>query len=73
MNTLEDILQVLGSKKPFLAECEIDTEGHKQPFTKSGSKAYSKLTEILYCIENITGTNMNNVIEELDSIATNDI
>lgn len=73
MNTLEDILQVLGSKKPFLAECEIDIEGHKQPFTKSGSKAYSKLTEILYCIGNITGTNMDDVIEELDSIAANDI
>lgn len=71
MNTLEDVLQALGSKKPFLAECEIDIEG-KHPFTKSGSKAYSKLTEMIYCIGNITGTNMNDVIEELDSISVSD-
>lgn len=69
MKTLEDVLQKLGSKKPFLNEVKIDEDGHKQPFTESGSKAYEELTEILYAIGTLTNTDMNDIVEELDSIA----
>lgn len=69
MKTLEDVLQKLGSKRPFLNEVKIDEDGHRQPFTESGSKAYEKLTEILYAVGELTNTNMNDIIEELDSIA----
>lgn len=50
MNTLEDILVALGSKKPFLDKIIIDEDGGRQPFTKGGAKAYEKLTEILYAV-----------------------
>ena len=46
MNTLEDILVALGSKKPFLNNVIIDMDGGRQPFTKGGAKAYEKLTRI---------------------------
>lgn len=41
--TLEEILNLLGSKNPFLLEVEKDEEGHKQPFTDSGAVAYGNL------------------------------
>lgn len=69
MKTLEEVLQILGSKKPFLKEIIIDVDGHKQPFTKSGSVAYGKLVDILYTIGELTNTNVNDIIEELDNIA----
>lgn len=69
MQTLEDILQELGSKKPFLDEVIINEDGAREPFTKSGGKAYEKLTEILYTIGELTNTDMNDIVEELDSIA----
>ena len=73
MNTLEDILNTLGSKKPFLDKIIIDEDGGRQPFTKGGAKAYGKLTEILYAIGELTNTDMNDIVEELDSIANQDI
>ncbi len=73
MNTLEDILVALGSKKPFLNNVIIDMDGGRQPFTKGGAKAYDKLTEILYAVGELTHTDMNDIVEELDSIANQDI
>ena len=69
MNTLEDILVALGSKKPFLNNVIIDENGGRQPFSKGGAKAYEKLTEILYAVGELTNTDMNDIVEELDSIA----
>lgn len=73
MNTLEDILNTLGSKKTFLDKIIIDEDGGRQPFTKGGAKAYKKLTEILYAVGGLTNTDMNDIVEELDSIANQDI
>ena len=72
MNTLEDILNALGSKKPFLDKI-IDEDSGRQPFTKGGAKAYEKLTEILYAVGELTNADMNDIVEELDSIANQDI
>ena len=69
MQSLEDILNKLGSKKPFLTEMVINDDGTRQPFTKSGGKAYDKLIKILYAVGELTNTDMNDVVEELDSIA----
>lgn len=73
MNTLEDILNTLGSKKPFLDKIIIDEDGGRQSFTKGGAKAYEKLTEILYAVGELTNTNMNDIVEELYSIANQDM
>lgn len=67
--TLEEILQLLGSEEPFLEELEKDNEGYKQPFTDSGIIAYGKLIDILYAVGDLTDTDMENIVETLDSIA----
>lgn len=69
---LEEILQLLGSEEPFLEEVERDSEGYKQPFTDSGNIAYGKLIDILYAVGNLTDTDMENVVETLDSIANDE-
>ena len=66
--SLEEILQILGSKKPFL-NTPRDDNGTPDPFTASGAKAYDKLTEILYAVGELTETDMNGVVEALDAIA----
>ena len=73
MKTLEDVLIKLGSKKPFLNKVKVDEDGHRQPFTESGSKTYKKLTDILYAVGELTNTDVNDIIEELDDIATQDV
>ncbi len=72
MKTLEDILNVLGSKKPFLKEIKIYDDGTREPFTKSGGKAYSKLTDILYAIGDLTemSNEIAEIVEILDDIAS---
>lgn len=67
---LDDILALLGSENPFLDEVIVDEDGHKQPFTESGAEAYSKLISIIYAVGNITGAYMDDIIETLDTIAT---
>ena len=67
--TLEEILQLLGSEDPFLEEMEKDCDGCKQPFTNSGVIAYGKLIDILYAVGNLTNTDVENIVEILDSIA----
>ena len=68
MQTLEDILRELGSTKPFLNEVIINEDGTREPFTKSGNKAYSKLIEIIYAVGDLTNRDMNDIVEELDNI-----
>ena len=72
MKTLEDILNVLGSKKPFLKEIKIYDDGTWEPFTKSGGKAYSKLTNILYTVGALTEkeNEIERIIVALDDIAS---
>lgn len=72
MKTLEDILNVLGSKKPFLNKIKIYDDGTRDPFTKSGGSAYDKLTDILYTIGALTETEneIERIIEILDDIAS---
>lgn len=67
--TLENILNMLGGKNPFLEKVEVDNDGHKQPFTESGAIAYQKLIEVLYAVGELTETDMENIVETLDSIA----
>ena len=66
---LDEILELLGCDDPFLEEMKIDNEGHKQPFTDSGSIAYGKLIDILYAVGNLTDTDVEHMVETLDSIA----
>ena len=73
MNNLEEILNALGSKNPFLNKVIINEDGGRQLFTKSGAKAYEKLTTILYAVGELTNTDMNDIVEELDSIANQDM
>lgn len=68
MQTLEDILRELGSTKPFLNEVIINEDGTREPFIKSGNKAYSKLIEIIYAVGDLTNRDMNDIVEELDNI-----
>lgn len=70
--TLEEILNLLGSENPFLHEVEEDEEGHKQPFTDSGAVAYGNLISILYAVGNLTETDMEDIVETLDSIANDE-
>lgn len=69
MKTLEEVLQEMGCKNPFLNDVKIDEEGYRQPFTVKGCKAYSKLVEILYAVGNLTEIDMSEVVERLDDIA----
>lgn len=67
---LKYILQRLGCGNPFLPKVIYD-EYHnvKECFTKDGSDTYSRLTEILEDVGQITMINMEDVIETLDCIA----
>ena len=55
--TLGDVLvKHFGCKKPFLAKPKIciDEQGeHYQPFTAAGVKAYEKLVELIYDLEEL--------------------
>lgn len=66
---LDEILELLGCDDPFLKEMKIDNKGYKQPFTDSGSIAYGKLISILYAVGNLTDTDVEHMVETLDSIA----
>ena len=64
-NTLEDILQIcFDCKKPF------DKNGNQ---TVAGVEAYEKLTTTISGLENIGVVNdANNIIKQLDAIASGD-
>lgn len=72
MDTLEDILQSLGCRKPFLKRMHVDADGHRQPFTIEGGEAYGKLISILYAVGRLTETDMEDAVETLDSIASSE-
>ena len=68
---LEDILVLLGSKKPFLAK-PIEYDDTYYPFTISGGKAYGKLTSIIYALAEmdvISNNVANDIMEQLDDIS----
>lgn len=69
MKDLYDILVALGSSRPFLKEVQIDKDGYKNPFTKSGIKAYEKLISIIYCVGAICEVDVEDIVETLDAIA----
>lgn len=70
MRTLEDILITLGSKKPFRKKPIRYDEERQDWLTESGNKAYSKLIDIVYTIGELTDTNMNDIVEILDQITS---
>lgn len=68
---LEEILNILGSKKPFLKE-PIVNEDTRYPFSVAGGKAYGKLTDIIYGLAEmdvITNDVANDIVEQLDAIS----
>lgn len=69
MNSLHEILVALGSSHPFLKKNQVDEDGWRQPFTKSGAKAYEKLIDIIYCVGVICEVDMEDIVETLDAIA----
>ncbi len=71
--TLEDILAVLNGgkyEKFFLSRPKIDADGHTEDLTAKGAKVYEKLTSILYACARLTGGEVENIVEELDTITT---
>ncbi len=76
MNDLEGILKCLGSGKPFrktpvVVEKEPDGNDIVSNVTKSGWKAYGKLTDVVYAFERMgLIEDANDIIEELDEIIT---
>lgn len=63
--TLEKILQdYFNSKKPL---------NKKGDFTESGSRAYGDLTSLIYGLGNLIEIDVNEVIERLDHVASDNI
>lgn len=78
MYSLESVLQALGSRRPFRKKMRVYDDGSfgggKDPFTKSGAKAYEKLVAIIeavgaLCEESHT---TSKIIDKLDAIADGD-
>lgn len=78
MVTLEEILQKhFNCKRPFYKNPPIIVDGDgeecQNPMTKSGWKAYDKLTDLIYALGNMDiGIDANEVIENLDQIVNED-
>ena len=78
---LEEILRkIFGCKRVFLKKKQIcgywigggEAEPDYQYLTKSGGKAYGKLTDLLYSLEELLGDDFdaNRWVEELDNIVS---
>ena len=68
---LEDVLNILGSKKPFYKDCCFDENGHcYHALTKSGKKAYYKLEDILtaLCLMGVIDNDVYLIMDLLDQI-----
>lgn len=67
VNDLEEILKLLGSKKPFLYNSS------NLELTNEGEIAYEQLINILNCIGNITSKQnyISRIIDNLDDIVDN--
>ena len=77
LGCLESILgHCFGCKRPFLAkkklDCiEADGEKHYQYLTASGNKAYSKLVDLVYGLQNIgVIDDADEIIEQLDALVS---
>lgn len=66
ITTLEECLNLLGAKSPFLSEININES--IDPFTSQGWLAYNNLISILYYLEE-QDVVCNIRIDELDKIA----
>ena len=64
MKTLEELLYIFGSKKPF------DKNGE---FTKNGIKAYNRMHEFLCDISILTEIDTRNICQKLDEISNEKI
>ena len=71
-NTLESILQdYFNCKKPFLNNPYYDYEELTPvTMTKRGYEKYGDLVRLLYDIQELTNIDVNDIIDELDSIAS---
>jgi hypothetical protein len=69
MTTLEEVLNILGSSKPFREEPIRNEDGMQTYLTNSGARAYGKLTTILYGVGELCDVDMNDIVEQLDEIA----
>jgi len=75
-NTLEELLNVMGSNKP-LRNTPKKVSGEDcigwDYLTQSGWKAYGKLTNLLYGVGKVCGINVDEIIDKLDEIADTEI
>ena len=75
MKSLEQILQEnFNCEKPFLKDFKVNEDGSREPFTKKGAEAYSKLIDTLYSLDEILGMKeysniLEDIVETLDNIA----
>lgn len=60
MKTLEELLMIFGSKKPFSKNGE---------FTINGNKAYNRMHEFLMDISILTEISTNDICQKLDEIS----
>lgn len=68
---LESILQkYFKCKKPFLKNPYYDYEEHPVTLTRHGGKAYGNLISLLYDIGKVCEINVNDIVDELDSIVS---
>lgn len=72
MPTLEAVLrQQFNCEKPFLDGPYYDEcERAPMTLTDEGSKAYDKLINLVYTLGNLTGCNVNQMVDQLDRIAS---
>lgn len=70
--TLEQILQkYFKCKKPFLANPYYDNkELTPVTMTQHGYRVYGELIGLLYDISSVTGIDVNDIVDELDSIVS---
>ena len=72
---LEEILQqYFNCKRPFyknppISSIDSDGEVHRNPMTKTGWKAYNRLTDLIYALDRLDiGIDADKVIDNLDQI-----
>lgn len=72
MKRLEEILQeYFDCEKPFIGNPDCDDETDcVVDFTEEGSEAYDRLIQFVYDIHELTGLNSEEMVKELDSIAS---
>ena len=71
--TLEDILAFVNNRKYesfFLQTPREFPDGSREYLTREGGKAYGELVSLIYACGRRTGINVEELVEELDSIAT---